>query len=190
MTEAGISGAAAKPPQAATVRVWDPLVRLVHWSLALAIVLNATVVEDESLMHEVIGYAAVGLVLVRLLWGLIGTEHARFRAFPPNPVAAIRYLASHLSGRHQSHLSHNPAGALMAYNLWATVIGMGITGYMMGTVRFFGYDWVEELHEGLFTWLLISIGLHLAGVVLDTLVTRRPLVPAMFHGKKPKVKER
>jgi cytochrome b len=185
MTEVAATGAAQSRPRPAPVAVWDPLVRIVHWGVAAAILANATFIEDESLAHEVIGYTAVGLVIVRLLWGLVGTPHARFSAFPPDPVAAVRHLAGHLSGRHRRYLSHNPAGALMAYNLWATILGMGITGYMMTTPAYFGIEWVEELHEGLFAWLMISVVLHLGGVILDSLVTRVPLVAAMIHGKKP-----
>ena len=165
-------------------RVWDPLVRLVHWGVAGAVLLNATVIEHESTAHELIGYTAVSLVAVRLVWGLIGTRHARFSAFPPNPVAALRHLAGLIAGRHRVHLSHNPAGALMVYNLWATLIGMGVTGYMMGTRAYFGVEWVEELHEGLFNWLMISVGLHLLGVVVDSLATRVNLVRAMLDGRK------
>jgi cytochrome b len=174
-------------PQAApsrAVRVWDPLVRLIHWSVAGAVLLNATVVDTESTLHETLGYLALGLVAVRLAWGLIGTQHARFTAFPPNPMAALRHIGGLLRGRHRLHLSHNPAGALMVYNLWATLIGMGLTGYMMGTVRYFGMDWVEDLHEGLFAWLMISVALHLAGVLLDTRLTRVNLVRAMLDGRK------
>lgn len=167
-----------------SVRVWDPLVRLVHWGVAGAVLLNATVIEEESAAHEVIGYVAVGLVAARLVWGLVGTRHARFSAFPPNPLAAAAHVADLLRGRRKVHLSHNPAGALMVYNLWATVLAMGVTGYMMGTRAYFGMDWVEELHEGLFAWLMISAGLHLAGVVVDSLLTRVNLVRAMVDGRK------
>ena len=165
-------------------RVWDPLVRLVHWGVASAVLLNATVIDQESAVHETLGYIAVGLVAARLVWGLIGTRHARFTAFPPNPVAAVRHLAGLIAGRQRIHLSHNPAGALMVYNLWATLIGMGVTGYMMGTRAYFGVEWVEELHEGLFNWLMISVGLHLLGVVVDSLATRVNLVRAMLDGRK------
>lgn len=174
-------------PQAAptrTVRVWDPLVRLIHWGVAGAVLLNASVIDHESTTHELIGYTALGLVAIRLLWGVVGPSHARFSAFPPNPVRALRHIADLLRGRKTVHLSHNPAGALMVYNLWATIIGMGVTGYMMGTLRFFGMEWVEELHEGLFAWLMISVALHLGGVVVDSLATRTNLVRAMIDGKK------
>jgi cytochrome b len=185
MTEAGTMhrerpGAAP----ARLVRVWDPLVRLIHWGVAGGVLLNATVLEDESTAHETVGYVVLGFVLVRLAWGLIGTSHARFAAFPPNPVAALRHLAGLLRGHHRVHLSHNPAGALMVYNLWATLIGLGLTGYMMGTPRFFGMEWVEELHEGLFAWLMVSVALHVAAVLLDSWLTRTPLVRAMIDGRK------
>lgn len=184
MTGPGDGPQASAPAARPSVRVWDPLVRLVHWGVAGAVLLNATIVEDDSTAHEVIGYIAVGLVATRLVWGLVGTPHARFSAFPPNPVAALRHIAGLIRGRRKVHLSHNPAGALMVYNLWVTLLGLGATGYMMGTPRYFGMDWVEELHEVLFAWLMVSVGLHLAGVVIDSLATRVNLVRAMVDGRK------
>ena len=184
ITETGGGADAPAPADRRRILVWDPLVRLVHWGVAGAVLLNATVIEEESSAHELIGYIAVGLVATRLVWGVIGTRHARFSAFPPNPVAALRHISGLIRGRHKVHLSHNPAGALMVYNLWATLIGMGVTGYMMGTRAYFGMEWVEELHEGLFVWLMISVGLHLAGVVVDSLVTRVNLVRGMVDGRK------
>ncbi len=72
----------------------------------------------------------------------------------------------------------------MVYNLWASVIGMGVTGYMMGTLAFFGLRWVEEAHEVIYGWIMISVALHLAGVVFDSIWTRVTLVPAMVTGIK------
>lgn len=180
----GDGASAPSPTGPKSVRVWDPLVRLIHWGVAAGVLLNATVIEEESAAHELIGYIVVILVALRLVWGLVGTPHARFAAFPPNPVAAMRHLWGLLRGENGLHLSHNPAGALMVYNLWATLIGMGVSGYMMTTPRFFGMEWVEEMHEAIFTWLMISVALHLAGVLLDTALTRVNLVRAMIDGRK------
>ena len=99
------------------VAVWDPLVRLIHWSLALTILLNGTFVEEESQTHEWIGYVALGLVGIRLVWALIGPKHARFSAFPPSPARAVHHLRAMLSGDKAVHLSHNPLGARMVYNI-------------------------------------------------------------------------
>lgn len=166
------------------VPVWDPLVRLIHWSLALTILLNGAITEEESKMHEWVGYVALGLVGVRLLWALIGPPQARFSAFPPSPTQALRHLRSVLSGDRAVHLSHNPLGALMVYNLWLTVIALGVSGYMMTTIRFFGIDWVEDVHELAFDWLLLSIALHVAGVAFDSWRSGVSLVRSMINGRK------
>lgn len=166
------------------IAVWDPLVRLIHWSVALAILLNGTIVDEESEVHEWIGYAALGLVGLRLVWALVGPKHARFSAFPPSPARAIRHLKAMKAGDRSIHLSHNPLGALMVYNIWACVIGIGVTGYMMTTVAYFGVEWVEEVHEAIFNWLVVSVALHIAGVVFDSRRSGVNLVRAMLNGRK------
>lgn len=166
------------------VIVWDPLVRLVHWSLALAILLNGALTDEESMLHNWVGYVALGLVGVRILWAVIGPSPARFAAFPPNPRRAFKHLRCVLRGDNTVHLSHNPLGALMVYNIWLTVIVIGVTGYMMTTLRFFGIDWVEELHELAFAWLLVSIALHVAGVAFDSWRTGVNLIRSMIVGRK------
>lgn len=164
--------------------VWDPLVRLIHWSLALTILVNGIITDDESKLHEWVGYMALGLVATRLLWGLVGPRHARFSAFPPSIRGAFRHTWAILRGKSDVHLSHNPLGALMAYNLWATVIVLGVTGYMMTTLTFFGVDWVEEAHEAAFNWLILSVALHVAGVLFESARTGVNLVRAMINGRK------
>ena len=113
-----------------------------------------------------------------------GPRPARFSAFPPRPKAALQHAREFFSETRTLHLSHNPLGALMAYNIWLTILAMGVTGYMMGTVRFFGLDWVEELHELAFNWLLLSIALHLLGVLVETKLSGVSLVKAMLDGRK------
>ena len=165
------------------VRVWDPLVRVIHWSVALAVLINSFSDGEESL-HEWIGYIALSLVGIRMIWGVVGPRMARFSAFPPSLSGAARHATAIRHGDRSVHLSHNPLGALMAYNLWLTILVLGVTGYMMGTMRFFGVEWVEETHEIAFNWLLFSVALHVFGVVVDTWRTRVPLVQAMITGRK------
>jgi len=166
------------------IPVWDPLVRLIHWSLASAILLNSTIVDEESTVHEWIGYVALALVGIRLIWAIIGPKHARFSAFPPSPLRAVRYLRSVVQGNRTVHLTHNPLGALMVYNIWLTVIVLGVTGYMMTTLAYFGAEWVEEAHEAAFNWLVFSVALHVAGVAFDTWRSGVNLVRAMIIGRK------
>ena len=176
-TESGRSGARDVP-------VWDPLVRLVHWGVAIGVLVNSFDDADAAL-HQWVGYAVAGLVGVRLLWGMVGPRPARFSAFPPNPFAALRHLAAGWRGEKMPvHLSHNPLGALMVYNIWSTLAVLGATGYMMTTMTFFGVEWVEEAHEMAHAWLVASVALHVAGVVIDGARTHVPLVRAMVTGRK------
>lgn len=108
---------------------WDPIVKLTHWGVASAVIANALFTEEGSGWHVWVGYALAGLLLLRWLWGLVGTRNARFSAFPPNPMRALRYMAAVRNGQPQHHSSHNPLGTLMVYALWsclAVIIASGI----------------------------------------------------------------
>lgn len=178
------AAAAGRGESPRIIPVWDPLVRLIHWSLALIILLNGFVTDPESKLHETLGYAALALVITRLCWGLIGPRPARLISFPPSPGRALRHLRGLRAGDRAVHLGHNPLGALMVWNIWATVLMIMTTGIMMGTRRFFGVAWVEGVHEILFNWLLVSVILHVGGVIFDTWRSGVPLVRAMVDGKK------
>lgn len=113
--------------------LWDPIVRLTHWGIALVVVLNTLLSDGGSVFHVTLGWLAMALLVMRLIWGALGPVEARFSAFPPNPMAALRHLRQLLSGRVQPHASHNPAAALMVYAFWLTltvVIGTGL--YLTG----------------------------------------------------------
>jgi cytochrome b len=111
--------------------LWDPVVRITQWGVALAVILNATLTRGGGSTHVWIGWGAMALLVLRILWGLVGTAEARFSAFPPNPVAALRHLARLVAGRPGDYASHNPAGAMMAYTLWAALSVMIVTGLML-----------------------------------------------------------
>lgn len=167
-----------------SVKVWDPFVRFFHWATALLFLANFTLLDDDSPAHRYAGYVLFALVLIRLLWGLIGTKHARFSAFWPSPSAIKAHFSELFKGQSAPHLSHNPLGALMVYNLLATLVLISITGIMMGSDAFWGVDWVEELHEGLANYALACVGLHVAGVLLETRRSKINLVKAMVTGRK------
>lgn len=110
-------------------RRWDPLVRLTHWGIAAGILANGVFTDEGSGLHQWIGYGVGALLLLRLLWGLIGSPEARFSAFPPSPGKAAAHVRQIIAGEKTPHRSHNPLGALMVYALWVTlavVIGSGI----------------------------------------------------------------
>ncbi len=167
-----------------SIKVWDPVVRLFHWGTALLFFANMFVLDDESAAHRYAGYVLFALVLIRLIWGLIGTRHARFSAFWPSRSDIKRHLMALLGGKSERHLSHNPLGALMVYNLLAALVMICLSGIMMETDAFWGVDWVEELHEALANYALLCVGLHIAGVLFEMHKSKINLVKAMLTGSK------
>jgi cytochrome b len=166
------------------IPVWDFFVRVTHWAVAVLVLAELTLLDEDWAVHRWAGYAVLSLVAFRLIWGLVGPQYARFSSFPPSLEAARVHLAGLLRGRHMLHLSHNPLGALMAYNLWASLVAVCVTGILMTTKTFWGVDWVEESHEIIANWVTISIILHVAGVVFETRYSKVNLVRAMITGQK------
>ncbi len=102
-------------------RVWDPVVRLGHWTLVTAFFI-AWFTDDELLSQHVwAGYVVAGVVLVRLLWGVVGTEHARFGDFVRSPGATLSYLGQILTNRARRYIGHNPAGGAMILAMLASL---------------------------------------------------------------------
>ncbi len=180
---------------------WDPLVRLTHWGVALAVVLNGLLVEGGSIVHIWIGYAALALLALRLLWGVIGPAEARFSAFPPSLRAAVGHVADILAGRSRAHASHNPLSALMAYALWGMLAAVVATGLVLEGEPFpsnrlpdraygieadegEGSGMIEELHEMTANLLLALAALHVAGVALESRLSGRNLVRRMLVGTR------
>jgi len=167
-----------------SIPVWDLFVRVTHWTVAVLVLAELSVLDGEWKVHRWAGYAVLGLVALRLTWGLVGPRYARFSSFPPSLKAARAHLAGLLRGRKDSHLSHNPLGALMVYNLWAALAAACATGILMTTRTFWGVEWVEELHEAVADWILISVGFHMAGVAFESWSSGVNLVRAMITGCK------
>jgi len=167
-----------------SIAVWDIFVRVTHWTVAALVIADLSLLDGEAKAHHWAGYAVLGLVALRLVWGVIGPRFARFSAFPPSLQAARAHLAGLLRGQRELHISHNPLGALMAYNLWASIIAAGVSGYLMTTDAFFGVEWVEEVHEAIANWLMISAVLHVAGVLFEARASNVNLVRAMITGEK------
>ena len=166
------------------LNVWDPLVRLFHWSLVIGFGANALIVDDDSKLHQWIGYAVVALVLARILWGVVGTRYARFTSFPPSLSGAVAQMHEILSGEKRIHIGHTPLGALMIYNLLAAMLVIGLSGWLMTTDAFWGTEWPEELHEAAVVWAEISVVLHIAAVLFESWRTRVNLPRAMVTGCK------
>ena len=176
--------AAASSVQAKTVRVWDPFVRIFHWSL-VGLFAVAFVTGDESeWLHIRIGYAIAALVALRIVWGFVGSRHARFSDFVRSPGEIATYSGQALRFRAPRYLGHNPAGGAMVVALLIMLVGIAATGFAMTTDAFWGSQWVEDLHEGLVYTTIGLIVLHVAGVVFSGLEHGENLVKAMITGRK------
>ena len=112
-------------------RRWDPIVRITHWSIALAVLANALITEEGAAPHIWVGYGLAAILGLRLLWGLIGPAEARFAAFWPSPRKALAHLRDIRTGSVISHVSHNPLGALMVYAIWGCLLTIIATGIAM-----------------------------------------------------------
>ncbi len=167
-----------------TIKVWDPLVRLFHWSLVAGIALAWITSEGWDKAHEITGYVIAGLVGFRLLWGFIGGKYARFSDFIRSPGAVLAYMKQMLRGRAPRSIGHNPAGGAMIVLLLLSTAAICLTGWMMSLDAFWGVEWVEDLHEASATAMLALIGLHVAGVIYSSLEHRENLVRAMITGRK------
>lgn len=166
------------------ILVWDIPTRIGHWLLAGSFALAWLTSESESLrnVHVASGYVFGAVLAFRLVWGLIGSRHARFAAFVRTPRAAWAYLASLRASRPQHYPGHNPAGA------WAilALLGLGAIGVASGWLTFneIGGDLFEDIHEGATGAALAVVAVHLAGVAVGSIAHRENLVAAMFSGYK------
>jgi len=166
------------------VRVWDAPVRVFHWLLALCFA-GAWLTADSDrwrLLHVTLGYTMVGLIVFRLLWGLIGTRHARFGDFVHGPDAVLRYLRSLVGSQPEHHTGHNPAGG------WAVIAMLGLTAITAAlgwaTYSELGGEWLEDAHEAAASLALFVVLVHIAAVVASSWLHKENLTRAMLTGRK------
>lgn len=176
--------AAAATESGGEVRVWDPLVRVLHWGLVVAVALAWVTAEESERAHELIGYAVLGIVAVRLVWGFVGSPHARFADFVRPPREVLAYARGMLDGTAPRYLGHNPIGGWMILALLAALLATAGSGWLAQEVGGRLGHLFEELHEGVANGLLVLIGLHVLGVLAESWREGENLVRAMITGRK------
>jgi cytochrome b len=176
-----------KPP---VVRVWDPAVRIFHWSLVVAFAGAFVTAESERLrdVHVLLGYTVLGLLAFRVVWAFVGSRYARLSSFAFGPRAVAAYLRSLLAFRPRHYVGHNPAGSWVIYALVLLGLVTGASGY--ATYNDIGGEWLEDLHEGSANAMLTLVFVHIAGVVVSSVLHRENLVKAMWTGYKLRRDER
>ncbi len=158
--------------------------RVFHWLLVLSFAGAFLTAESERYrdIHVVLGYTLLGLIAFRLLWGFFGTRYARFRSFLFKPGEIVAYVLSLFKGKPAHYVGHNPAGSVAIWLLLALGIASGVTGVMV--FQDIGGDAVEELHEFASNAMLAVVVLHIAGVLVSSVMHRENLVRSMITGFK------
>ena len=178
----GDAPAAAGP--ARKVLIWDAPVRVFHWLMVLSFAGAYLTAESERwrLLHVSLGYTMAGLVAFRIVWGLIGTRHARFSDFVRGPAAIARYVGGMLRGEPTRHVGHNPLGALAIVALIGLTLAIAASGWAVFNDA--GAEWMEGVHEFAANAMLAVVGIHIAGVLLASKFGNENLIGAMFTGRK------
>lgn len=174
-----------QPAAAAGVTVWPRWLRLGHWLLAGSVVLAFATHEADDELHELLGYLALSVAVLRLLMGWVTRlPQARFDHFVRGPAVTLAYARRVIAGNAPRHVGHNPLGGWMMLALLVNVLACGFTGWLFTTDRFWGEAWLEELHGLLGHAFLPLLALHVAGAIHASRQHRENLVAAMLHGRK------
>jgi len=198
---------------ARSVLIWDLPVRLIHWGLVLCVLgawLTRELEGDWFAWHTRFGYAVLVLVVTRILWGFLGTRHARFADFVRGPRTILGYLRSLRTDKQAGdqpivakaagaaaapHAGHNPLGALMILAFLAMLLTQALTGLFANDQVFetgplFGYVTIEtsdrltSLHKQLFDWIAIAVAVHVAAAFIYLWARRENLIWPMITGRK------
>lgn len=166
------------------ILVWDLPLRLFHWMLAASFAGAFLTAESERVrdLHVALGYTFAGLLAFRLVWGFVGSRHARFRSFAFGPRAVLTYLKSLPTPRPLHYVGHNPAGSWAIFATVALGIATAVSGWAVYADA--GGRWAESLHEGAANTLLALVIVHVAGVLVSSFVHRENLAAAMVTGFK------
>ena len=192
------------------VKVWDPAVRIFHWSLVVLFLVAYFSGDEAETLHVYAGYGVVALLAFRIVWGFVGTKYARFADFIYGPAQTLRYLQSLRARKPLHYLGHNPLGGWMVVALLVSLAATSWTGLEAygdeghgplaraetGLIaqaraeeheeggRRGGEEFWEELHEGFANFTLFLAIVHVAGVFVASAAHKENLARAMVTGYK------
>lgn len=168
------------------ILIWDLPIRLFHWLFAAGFVVAVTIPlsvgrrDPLFTYHAIAGLTIALMVLLRIVWGFLGSRHARFAAFVRSPRALVSYSRSLLKPEAPGHTSHNPATAYAALAMFAMILVLAVTGFLLGQRR----ESVKQLHELLAYSMIAVVSAHVLGVLLHTIRRRDNIALGMITGKK------
>lgn len=180
------------------VRVWDLPTRLFHWSLVILFItswISAEIGGTAMQYHFWSGYAILTLILFRILWGLFGSETARFAHFLRSPLAAWQYARGFFKPVYAATLGHNALGAWSVLAMLAFLLAQASTGLFANDdistegplyklVSKDTSDLLTRIHHLSFNVLLVLAGIHIVAIVLYRVLHRENLLKPMLTGDK------
>ncbi|WP_455204468.1 cytochrome b/b6 domain-containing protein [Kaarinaea lacus] len=180
------------------IKVWDPVVRVFHWTLVLTFLIAYVTEEDFLTLHVWAGYILLTAIAVRVAWGFIGTRHARFSDFVTKPSIALHYVKDTMKLKAKRYIGHNPAGGIMIVVMLVSLLITGISGLLLYGVEEhagpfaawfvtgseFWEGILEEAHEFFANFTVFLVVIHLAGVLIESFLHKENLVSAMWNGNK------
>ena len=171
--------------------VYDLPTRIFHWLFAglfLTGFVIAKTMDDDSPWfnyHSLAGLTLGFVVLLRLIWGIFGSKHARFSGFALKPTDLVSYFKGILTGEKKRWAGHNPASSWAGIVMMLMALGLAITGYLMTSGP--NKETYEDVHELLANGFIILVVLHIAGIVLHTIRHKEMIGLSMIDGKKADV---
>lgn len=190
------------------VKVWDPFVRIFHWTVVASFFI-AYITEDEVMwLHELAGYTILAFVVARVVWGIVGTRYARFSNSIYKPSTVKQYFKDSLRFKSKRYLGHNPLGGAMVILLLVMLVltswsGIEAEGEGVSAGTAFNIELVksafadddhenggnevwEEIHEFFANATLLLVFLHVAGVIFSSIAHGENLIRSMVTGRKRK----
>lgn len=164
--------------------VWDVITRIFHWSLVVAYCASQLTAEEWDIAHEYVGYIILGLIAFRIIWGFVGPRNVRFSKLVNSPSTIMTHLKNIQTGRHTAEAGHNPAGGIMVVALLLWLALTGLSGWLGSILSGNIAVLLEEIHEFLGEFSLLLIAVHVAGVIVMSLLERQDLAKSMIDGKK------
>jgi cytochrome b len=176
------------------IRVWDLPIRLFHWLLVLCIVgsfVSVNIGGNAMQWHTYFGYSVLTLLIFRIIWGFIGSTHARFISFFPSKKAILAYL----QGSSPRVLGHNPVGALSVFALLFVLCVQVVTGlFVDDEIAFQGplakyvsssvSSFLSQIHEGNQVVIYTLITIHIAAIWFYKKFKGENLIKPMISGDK------
>lgn len=180
-------------------QVWDPFLRLFHWALAACVTASWLLGQfgpDQMVLHFYLGYAVIGLLIFRLIWGFLGPANARFASFVTGPGAVLRYVRSLPTREAKPYPGHNPLGALSVLALLLVLGTQAATGLFVDPEDYINVGPLAESvstawnrfalgwHHRLGAVVMVLVVLHLGAILFYRFWKNEDLVTPMITGRR------